>query len=162
MPITPFHFGPSATLALSLKKYLGLPIFILANVVIDFEPLMVMIFHPNYPLHGFFHTFIGAIIIGSLWGIAAYFAKNFTAKMMKIFMLDYQINLKLAITSGILGFVFHIILDSIMHPDIKPFYPSSYNPLFRIISVHDLYFLCMIFFIPAFVLYLFQTVKSRN
>ncbi len=162
MPITPLHFGPSATLAFCLKKHLDLPIFVLANVVIDFEPLMVMIFHPNYPLHGFCHTLIVGTLIGAMWGIFAFFARNFTKKFMRIFLINYQTNLKLAVTSGMLGFHFHILLDSVMHSDIKPFYPSSYNPLYRIISVEDLYFLCAIFFIPAFVFYIIQAIRFRH
>ena len=77
MPFTPFHFGPSASVAFPLKKYIDIPVFVLANVVIDLEPLTVMVFNLSYPVHGFFHTLLGGIFIGTLWGLVAYSMKNF-------------------------------------------------------------------------------------
>ena len=72
MPFTPFHFGPSALIGLPLKRWIDIPVFVLANVVIDFEPLAVMVFQPDYPLHGYFHTLLIGGILGLIWGLAAY------------------------------------------------------------------------------------------
>ena len=56
MPFTPYHFGPHATVALPLHRYLDVFVFVGANVVVDLEPLLVLTFHLNYPLHGYCHT----------------------------------------------------------------------------------------------------------
>jgi hypothetical protein len=40
MPFTPCHFGPSACIALPLNRWIDLPVFLLANVAIDIEPLL--------------------------------------------------------------------------------------------------------------------------
>jgi len=50
VPFTPFHFGPGAFIALSLRKYIDLPVLVLANVVIDFELSAIMLFGLNYLL----------------------------------------------------------------------------------------------------------------
>lgn len=162
MPFTPFHFGPSAFIAFPLKKYIDVPVFVLANVVIDLEPLTVMVFNLNYPVHGFFHTLLGGIFIGAIYGLIAYTMKNFLKKIMDIFHLNYSPKLSIMIFSGILGFWFHIFLDSFMHADIKPFYPSSYNPLYQIISTPNLYLICAVLFIPALVFYIKDVLEYNK
>ena len=44
MPFTPFHFGAHACIAIPLRKIIDIPVFILSNIIIDIEPLIVMIF----------------------------------------------------------------------------------------------------------------------
>ncbi len=39
MPFTPFHFGPSAVIALPLNRYIDIPTFLLANIAVDIEPI---------------------------------------------------------------------------------------------------------------------------
>ena len=162
MPFTPFHFGPSASVAFPLKKYLDIPVFVIANMVIDLEPLTVMVFNLPYPVHGFFHTLLGGIFIGAIWGLIAYMLKSFLKRIMGIFHLNYNPKLSVMILSGILGFWFHVFIDSFMHADIKPFYPSSYNPLYQIISTPNLYLICAILFIPAVALYIKEVLKYNK
>ncbi len=71
MPFTPFHFGAHACAALPAGKKINILVFILANVIIDIEPLLIMIFNFAYPLHGYAHTFLGTSIIGFLWAALA-------------------------------------------------------------------------------------------
>lgn len=162
MPFTPFHFGPSVSVAFSFKKYIDIPVFVLVNIVIDLEPLTVMFFNLPYPVHGFFHTLLGGIFVGIICGILAYVMKNLLRIMMNTFHLNYRPKLSTMIFSGILGFWFHIFLDSFMHTDIKPFYPSSYNPLYQIVSTADLYLICAILFIPALVFYIKEVLAYNK
>lgn len=149
MPFTPYHFGPSTTVAFALRKYLDIPIFIFVNLVIDLEPLAVMVFRFSYPLHGFFHTIIGGTILGSLLGSFAYIIINILYKIFSKFNFNYHLKLSTSIYSGIVGLWFHIFLDSIMHADIKPFFPSSYNPFHQLISTSTLYLISTLLFLPA-------------
>ena len=80
MPFTPFHLGPSASISLPLHKYLDVPLFLLANFIIDLEPFIVMIFNLNYPLHGYCHTFLIGSIIGCLGGFIGYLLKDIKSK----------------------------------------------------------------------------------
>lgn len=159
MPFTPFHFGVHATVALPLKKRIDIPAFILANVIIDIEPLLVMIFNLNYPLHGYAHTFIGSFIIGSLWGSIAYALRGPLAKIMHFLKLPYLPALKISILSGAAGGCLHVLFDAPVYADIKPFFPLNVNPLYGLISMPSMYLLCTLLFIPAFILY-FGTVKK--
>ncbi len=64
MPFTPFHFGPTLGFGLSLRGYLHAPTFIIANVIVDVEPFLVLFLGLRYPLHGYLHTFLLALVTG--------------------------------------------------------------------------------------------------
>ena len=63
MPVTPLHLGPSLWIGLILFKFLDFMSFLLASVIVDVEPFLVMFFGLRYPLHGFFHSFVGGSIV---------------------------------------------------------------------------------------------------
>ena len=62
MPFTPFHFGPGAAIHAVAPKQVSFLAFCASNVLIDIEPLY-FILTQQYPLHRFFHTYIGAFLI---------------------------------------------------------------------------------------------------
>ncbi len=160
MPFTPFHFGAHAVVALPLQKKLDVPVFILANVIIDIEPLLVIVFNLNYPLHGYAHTFIGSFITGALWGSMAYALRKPLGKIINFLRLPYSPSLKMSILSGAAGCCLHVLFDSPIMTDIKPFFPLSVNPFYGHISKPIMYLLCTLLFIPAFMLYI-RTVKNN-
>lgn len=162
MPLTPFHFGPASTVSLPLRKYFDFPVFVLANVVVDFEPLIVMVFGLDYPLHGYFHTFLIGCFVGTVWGIIAYLLKDYFQKFMKLLRLSYDTNFTKMITSGILGIWFHILLDASIYLNIHPFFPFKTNPLYGIVTEPTMYLLCAIFFIPAAIFYIIEVVKCKS
>ena len=41
MPFTPYHVGPSGFVGLVFGKWIDLPVFVLANVIVDVEVLAV-------------------------------------------------------------------------------------------------------------------------
>ncbi len=162
MPFTPFHFGTHASIAFPLNKKVDLPIFILANVVIDIEPLLVMIFNLSYPLHGYAHTFIGATIIGLIWGIIAYKGKKIINQLMAILNLPYRTTLKKAIISGWLGNWLHILFDAPLYTDIKPFFPINKNPFYGLVTNNQMYNLCTLLFLPALIFYIITVIQYRK
>ena len=166
MPFTPYHFGPSACIALPLRKYIDIPVFILANVVIDFEPLAVILLDLNYPLHGYFHTFLVGTVVALVWGLIAYSGKIILQRLMKLFHVSYETNLGKMLLSATLGIWFHILLDGQLYTDIQPFWPLKANPLYGLLCYNTVYLICKISFIPAFVLYIIAVAshvrKKRN
>ena len=155
MPFTPYHFGPHSCVALSLRKYIDFPVFILANVAVDLEPLAVILFTLDYPLHGYFHTFLIGGMIGIIWAVIAYFLKNILEEIMNALRLSYKTSFAKMVVSGILGVWLHVLFDAPIYEDIRPFYPSESNPLYGILSSQTLYTICSICFIPALILYIF-------
>ncbi len=159
MPFTPFHFGPSAIVSLPLKKYIDVPIFILANVVIDIEPLTIMFFNIQGSFHPIFHTYLFGAFAGALWGYIAYRLRGLFGIIMKTLYLDYVPRLKTSVISGILGFWLHVFIDSFMHRDMSPFYPLAFNPFIGILSNQQVYLLSALSFIPAFIIYLIMVLN---
>jgi len=62
VPVTPFHFGPGAALHAAAPRHVSFLAFCAANVLMDVEPLYYML-SGQFPLHRFFHTYVGATLI---------------------------------------------------------------------------------------------------
>ena len=77
MPITPYHFGPSGFVGLALRKWLDIPVFVLANVVVDIEVLVIRLLGLGWPAHRYSHTLLIGAVVGAIWGVAAYPLRHF-------------------------------------------------------------------------------------
>jgi hypothetical protein len=62
MPITPFHFGPGAAVHAAAPRHVSFLSFCAANILMDVEPLYYRL-TGQYPLHRFFHIYIGATLV---------------------------------------------------------------------------------------------------
>jgi membrane-bound metal-dependent hydrolase YbcI (DUF457 family) len=145
MPFTPFHLGPALGLGLPLRKWLHVPTFIVANVILDVEPFLVLLYGLNYPLHGYLHTFLLSFFVGLLLGYAAFILERFVQPIYKVLLLESSssLNLKSFLLSGALGTVLHVLLDSPLYADIQPFYPLTTNPLHNPALSIEVYSLCV-------------------
>ena len=144
MPITPFHFGPGAAIHAVAPKHVSFLAFCTANVLIDIEPLYYMLTHQER-LHRFFHTYVGASLV-ALATVALFVAcRWFAGRLWLPNLFRWQSLSLLAVALGAAaGTYSHIVLDSVMHSDITPFAPfSDANPLFRVISLPALHWLCL-------------------
>ncbi|NLO91519.1 MAG: hydrolase [Elusimicrobia bacterium] len=159
MPFTPFHFGPSACVALPLRRYLDFSVFVLVSVVIDVEPLYVMAYNPHYPLHGYAHTFVGSALIGAVFGWLLYRLRGPMRRVMAKLRIAYEPSLPQAIFSGVLGAWFHVFLDSMLYGDIRPLYPLAWNPLLGFVGFREMYIGCAVACIPAVGLYLYYAAR---
>jgi membrane-bound metal-dependent hydrolase YbcI (DUF457 family) len=163
MPFTPFHFGPHTCVALPLQRYIDVLLFVGANVAIDIEPLLVMVYGFNYPLHGYCHTFLFGSMVGLLLGLFSFPFRKFIGKVMALLRLPYSTNLLKMAMSGMLGAWMHVLFDMPLYQDIKPFYPLSANPLYGIASAKAVYGTCTLLFLPAMVIYWYMVlVKKRE
>lgn len=95
MPFTPFHFGPGLGLGLPLRKYLHAPTFILANIIVDIEPFLVLSLGLRYPLHGGLHTFLLATPLGLIFGYIMFLLERFLHPLYKIFLPETSNSLSL-------------------------------------------------------------------
>ena len=162
MPFTPYHFGPSGCVALALRKYIDIPVFVLANVVIDLEPGMVLLLDLNYRAHGYCHTLLFGMVIGFVWGLVAYAARNHLKKLMGLFGLPYQTSLGKMILSALLGIWFHVLIDSVCWRDTRPFWPSDVNPFYGLATRNTVRLLCAVAFVPAIALYINTVIAQRR
>jgi membrane-bound metal-dependent hydrolase YbcI (DUF457 family) len=134
MPFTPYHFGPALITKSIFGKQFSITSFAVSQIIIDLESLYYLLQHA-WPVHRLFHTYLGATII--------IFPTIIIAKLI-LRISNKESTWTTLVFAGSFGAYSHIFLDSIMHSDIRPFYPiSESNHLFKLISVPLLYELCV-------------------
>ncbi|MCX7001191.1 MAG: hydrolase [Candidatus Sumerlaeota bacterium] len=154
MPFTPYHFGPNALIALPLQRHIDLPVFLLVNVTIDIEPLIVLSFNLNEPLHGISHTFLFSPLLGFLTALLCFFLRHYLVRLLAFFRLSYFPSFFNMVLAGVLGAWLHVFLDAPIYQDIKPFFPFKSNPLFNVLEPPTVYLICALCFLPAIFLYI--------
>ena len=146
MPVTPFHIGPGLIIKAVLQGSFSLMIFGWSQIIIDIQPLIVLMTGRG-SLHGLTHTFIGAsflAVIAALTGksISEWFLRRLELPQIRF---STSISWPVAFISAFLGTFIHIILDSVMHSDMEPFYPViSGNHLHGAVAVSVLHKLCLV------------------
>jgi len=127
MPLTPFHLGPGLLIGLLLLSFLDFPTFLIASVIIDVEPILVLTLGLDYPLHGFFHSFLGGTFVAFLLTAVMSQVRE-SLSPLSFFKLEQKSTFKTILLAALSGVYIHILLDSRMHTDIRPFYPLDPNP----------------------------------
>jgi len=131
MPFTPYHLGPALAVGLPLRRYLHAPTFILGNIVLDLEGFAVIFFGLSYPLHGYLHTVLFAIVVGLLLGMAMYALEKPMQPLYRKIQLETGKPLKLPsfLLAGVLGALLHVLFDAFLYSEMQPFFPLTLNPL---------------------------------
>ncbi len=154
MPFTPFHLGPALFFGLLFFRYVNPATFLIASVVVDVEPFFVLFLGLDYPLHGFFHSLPG----GSIVAVILSFLMVFVLKP------GQNISTKSIWLASFAGICLHILLDSTLYTDIKPFYPSSFNPFYSrsMFIGFGVYAVCVLMFFAGFLVYVYRLMGSRK
>ncbi len=148
MPFTPFHTG-IAVLAYGIKRNLNFHALLLGSMIIDLETLLVIMLNATefYPMHGYLHTFIGAVVLAFV--LAKAIEKFWKKESFKIIFI-----------SSFIGTLSHVILDSFLYEDMMPFFPFENNPFFiGAGAVLPIYSFCVLSMVVGLVLLL---LRSEN
>jgi membrane-bound metal-dependent hydrolase YbcI (DUF457 family) len=142
MPFTPFHMGPGLLFKACLQGSFSLMVFGWAQIVMDIQPLLVLLTEQGH-LHGFSHTYIGATLLGAVAALSGKYLAEIGLKLINARRF-LPIRWPVACVSAAIGTYSHVVLDSLMHSDIEPFYPlSTANGLLGLISIETLHWLCI-------------------
>jgi membrane-bound metal-dependent hydrolase YbcI (DUF457 family) len=145
MPFTPFHMGPGILIKALLQGSFSLMVFGWAQIIMDLQPLFVLLTGEGH-LHGFSHTYVGATLLGIFSALSGKYLSEIGLKLIGIAEKHkpIQITWWVAFGSAFIGTYTHVVLDSIMHSDVEPFYPlSQANNLLGLISVVELHRFCL-------------------
>ncbi len=114
------------------------------QIVMDIQPLMVMITGEGH-LHGFTHTYVGAVLIAIIAALSGKYLSELGLKILGIAKNRPIIILWwVAFLSAFIGSFSHVLLDSIMHTDIEPFYPLTLiNNFHGFVSIDALHKFCL-------------------
>ncbi|MFY9315962.1 MAG: hypothetical protein WAO95_10430 [Burkholderiales bacterium] len=150
MPFTPLHFGPGFALKSVSGKWFSVTVFCFSQVLIDLEPAWYMLAGDD-TIHRFLHTYLGA----TLAGLAAAGAKPLCELALRIWNSRLspaqahwlgapdRIAWTAALCGGLLGGWSHVLLDSLMHADMRPLAPwDERNALLFAVHLDTLYLGC--------------------
>lgn len=154
MPFTPYHFGPSGFIGLAFRKYVDIPVLLLANVVVDIEVLAITLLGLGWPVHRYVHNLLIGAAAGAAWGLLAYPLRNIFGKIMRLIRLPYQTTLLKMIISGILGIWLHAIIDAPANWDVRLFWPAKIRPFRHLLTDQQTKAICLAFLLAAVILYL--------
>jgi hypothetical protein len=147
--------GPGCAVKAALGHSFSLTVFGFAQVAMDLEPLARMARGDDI-IHGFSHTYLGATLIGvasvlvgrpvcqrllNYWTPGA---TGFGSGFLDWLRGPRTITWRAAITGAFIGTYSHVFLDSIMHPDMQPFWPfAPGNSLLGLVSLDWLHLFCV-------------------
>ena len=144
MPFTPLHMGPGILIKALLQGSFSLMVFGWTQIVMDIQPLVVMITGEGH-LHGFTHTYIGATLIAIVAALTGKYLSELGLKILKIAPeSNFSIRWWVVLLSAFIGSFSHVLLDSFMHADVQPFYPFNLdNPFQKWMTIEALHKLCL-------------------
>jgi len=160
MPFTPYHVGPAALMGVGLRKVFHIPALIVGSVIVDIEPFVVLVFKLDYPLHGFFHTLPGGTLAATLSAVGIWLLRKPIGKLMSFIKLEQKQGFWFILWSAVFGMVTHIIMDSLFHADLRPFFPFWYNPFYGHISSKAIHFFCIASLIVGGVIYTIHIIRE--
>lgn len=151
MPVTPLHVLAAVPLKLAGRRF-SLTVFAFTQVLIDLETLTWMALGA-WPIHRFLHTWPGALVAGLAgWWFGRpicaralrWWNRHLDARQARWLAADAGISQPVAAVSAFVGSASHVLLDSVMHADMRPLAPfSDANALLYVIFIDALHLLCV-------------------
>jgi hypothetical protein len=162
MPLTPFHLGPALFFGLLFFRFIHLPAFLIASVIPDLEPFLVLFLGLNYPLHGFFHSFLGGSVLAFSLSLVMIAADKKFQKITSYFKLGQKYSRKGILLASFSGIYLHILLDSPLYTDIRPLFPLTVNPFYgsSMFIGFEVYGFCVISFFLGICLYAYKVLRD--
>jgi membrane-bound metal-dependent hydrolase YbcI (DUF457 family) len=115
-----------------------LPTFLIASVIVDVEPILVLSLALQYPLHGFLHSFLGGSIVALVLTVVMFRFRKLFSPIMSFFKLKQKWSITSISVASFIGIYLHLFLDAQMHQDMQPFFPLTMNPFLNQSSLSGL------------------------
>lgn len=164
MPFTLFHLGPALLFGLAFSSIFDLLTLLIASVIPDVEPFCILLFNRSGPLHGFFHSYVGASILAVSVAVGVYLLRDILTKIMQKFRVSQKPSFKKILFTSFIGVYSHVFLDSILYGRMNPLYPLHGNPFVGIIPTYIadevVYGFCSMSFIFGIILYLYKISRG--
>jgi len=147
--------GPGIFIKALLQCSFSLMVFGWAQIVMDVQPLMVMLTGKG-TLHGISHTYAGATLLAVFSAWSGKYLSEYGLRLLGISRSDNPVTIAwwTAFLSAFIGTYSHVLLDSIMHGDVVPWYPfSTANGLYGLLSIEALYRFCLYSAVAGALLY---------
>ena len=157
MPFTLFHLGV-AFLIQSLFIVLDPIGLFLGSVLADGEGFLSIVAPElGVPLHGRWHSFIGALVLAFIIACFSFVALKVGRELLRPYIKPFvpsyltipRYSFTICFISALAGTFSHVLLDMLIYKDMKLFYwlPIEGNPFAGFIGWEIVYFFCIICFI---------------
>ncbi len=153
MPFTPFHLGPSLAAVVGIKRVFHIPAFLAGSILIDIEPLTIILLQLNQPLHGFFHTLLGGLLVSIPVSLLLFATRKPLARLLSALKLEQSQTFSFILLGVFSGTSLHIFTDSIFHAEFMPFFPLTANPFYRLLTSGQIHVICLLSFVLAGIIY---------
>jgi membrane-bound metal-dependent hydrolase YbcI (DUF457 family) len=125
MPFTPVHMGPGLLLKALMRGAFSLIIFGYAQVLIDLQPLVALTTGRG-ELHGWTHTWLGAVVIGFFAAVTGRPLTNAALRLARGGTRSrLTVSWPVALGSGLIGTLSHVALDSLIYREMHALWPWS-------------------------------------
>ena len=169
MPITPFHFGPGALFKSVAPMHFSWTMFALANVLIDLEPI-VLVLVTGYAAHPWLHTLPGAITVAIVtvavgrrpceW-LLRWWNRQLSPAQARWLGSPLTIGRLAAWAGAFAGTISHVLIDAVMHHDVRPFWPVlEQNPLQGLSGFGVLHWACLVSGLVGIIALMLRNRKS--
>lgn len=157
MPLTPYHVGPALLVALLLYPLLDISVFLVASLVLDFEPLLGRLNLLPWSMHGRFHSLTLSIPVGlAIAGLFILF-RRYSKRIRLPAAFAHEPGWKMTVISSMAGVWGHVLLDAFVHGDINLLWPVQWNPLYQAVGYSTVIIFCIISFPIAIILYMIRS-----
>jgi membrane-bound metal-dependent hydrolase YbcI (DUF457 family) len=164
VPVTTYHLGPGILVKALLRGSFSLMVFAWTQLVMDVQPVVVAMTGKGQP-HGFTHTYVGATLLAVLSGFTGKYLADLVLRLVPAARRAVMsVPWRVAFISGFIGAYSHVLIDSVVHPEMQPFAPfSAANSLAGVLSGSALQSLCVYSGLVGTVLYFAVTyLQSRR
>lgn len=162
MPFTPFHLGPSLAASVSVKRVFHIPAFLAGSILIDIEPLTIILLRLDQPLHGFFHTLLGGLLVSIPVSLLLFATRKPLTRLLSALKLEQSQSFPFILLGVFSGTSLHIFTDSIFHAELMPFFPFGYNPFYGVLTSNEIHIICLLSFVLAGIIYGVRLVIEHN
>jgi hypothetical protein len=153
MPITPFHLGPGLAVKAFAGDRFSLMVFAFSQAMMDIEPA-VRILRGDPMVHGVTHTYLGATVVAVLSMVVGRPICQLLLRSVRPdpdlaflswALRDTRISWRAAAAGAFVGTYSHVLLDSVMHADMRPWAPwSAHNALLHAVPIGSLHLACVV------------------
>jgi len=142
MPFTPYHFGPALLIGVIFFPFISVGAIMVSSVIVDLEPFTIIIYRTGMPLHGFFHTYLGASLAALATAGVWWVLRNPLNEFLSLFRVQQDASFKKILFTCVLGTCSHVFLDSFLYAEMNPFFPILGNPFLGMLSGSLIYDFC--------------------
>lgn len=158
--------GPGLLIKAILQGSFSLMIFGWAQIVMDIQPLIVLLTSTGH-LHGFSHTYLGATLMAICAAFTGKYLVEYGLNVITAYStfnpLPIRLTWRIVFISAFIGTYSHVLLDSIMHHDMKTFFPFDLeNKLLGVITIDQLHQFCGYSGMAGALLYALVWLKARQ